>query len=80
VWRDVLAHLSASFRCITLDAPGTGLTANGTVGLREAADAVDGLVTTLDLHDITLVVHDLAAPLRWRPPLDGPSASAASPQ
>jgi haloalkane dehalogenase len=62
VWRDVLTHLSASFRCITLDAPGTGLTANGTVGLREAADAVDGLVTTLDLHDITLVVHDLGGP------------------
>jgi pimeloyl-ACP methyl ester carboxylesterase len=62
VWRDVLAHLCASFRCVTLDAPGTGLTLAGPPGLNEAAGAIDGLVTTLDLHDITLVVHDLGGP------------------
>ena len=62
VWRDVLAVLSTSFRCVTLDAPGTGLSAARTPGMREAADAIDAVVTRLDLHDITLVVHDLGGP------------------
>ena len=62
VWRDVLATLSTSFRCVTLDAPGTGLSAARTTGMDEAADAIDAVVTMLDLHDITLVVHDLGGP------------------
>ncbi len=64
VWRDVIATLCDRYRCIALDAPGCGLSARPPSGvdLVVAADAIDVLVQTLDLVDITLVAHDLGAP------------------
>lgn len=60
LWRDVLIELQKSFRCITLDAPGNGLTSGPTkVNINQAAEAIDVLVQKLDLDDITLVFHDL---------------------
>jgi len=64
LWRDVIGRLSDGYRCITLDAPGCGLSepARTKVDLVVAADAIDQVVRQLDLVDITLVVHDLGAP------------------
>src|SRR5438067_4950605 len=61
LWRDIIGCLQDRYRCITLDAPGCGLSgpARTKVDLVAAADAIDGLVRTLDLVDIALVVHDL---------------------
>ena len=60
VWRDLIADLAQDFRCITLDAPGTGLSSGkGRVDLTMSSGAIDALVRHLDLHDIVLVLHDL---------------------
>lgn len=60
VWRDVIADLARDFRCITLDAPGTGLSSGkGRVDLTMSSKAIDALVRHLDLRDIVLVLHDL---------------------
>jgi haloalkane dehalogenase len=62
LWRDLMRELTPSFRCVTLDAPGNGLSyrPDGVgVNLAASAAAVVALIDTLDLRDITLVVHDL---------------------
>lgn len=60
LWRDVLIELQATFRCITLDAPGNGLTVGTSqVDVEQAANAIDAVVQHLRLDDITLVFHDL---------------------
>ena len=60
VWRDVIADLARDFRCVTLDAPGTGLSSStGRVDLTASSQAIDTLVRHLDLRDIVLVLHDL---------------------
>jgi haloalkane dehalogenase len=60
VWRDVIADLAQDFRCVTLDAPGTGLSSGtGRVDLTRSSTAIDALVRHLDLRDIVLVLHDL---------------------
>ena len=60
VWRDLIADLARDFRCVTLDAPGTGLSSGtGRVDLTMSSQAIDALVRHLDLRDIVLVLHDL---------------------
>jgi pimeloyl-ACP methyl ester carboxylesterase len=60
VWRDLIADLAHDFRCVTLDAPGTGLSSGtGLVDLTMSSTAIDALVRHLDLRDIVLVLHDL---------------------
>ena len=61
VWRDVIEALCDRYRCVTFDAPGSGLSERpqGRLTLAHAVDAIDTLVRTLDLVDVTLVVHDL---------------------
>jgi haloalkane dehalogenase len=64
VWRDAITCLCDRFRCITLDVPGTGLSpepAAGRPDFTAAAGALDAVVRTLDLRDLTLVLHDLGA-------------------
>jgi pimeloyl-ACP methyl ester carboxylesterase len=65
VWRDVILRLSSEFRCVCFDAPGTGrsdrLPTNG-ISLDRASRALTAVVESLDLRDITLVVHDLGGP------------------
>jgi haloalkane dehalogenase len=64
VWRDLIKQLQTSFRCITLDCPGTGLSGGADhANLAGAARAVDGLVEGLGLDELVLVVHDLGAPV-----------------
>jgi pimeloyl-ACP methyl ester carboxylesterase len=62
VWRDLLRRLTPHFRCVTLDAPGNGRSYRpGAAGvtLAAAAAATGAVIEALDLHDITLVAHDL---------------------
>ena len=64
VWRDVLMRLQRDFRCVAVDAPGCGLSARTRTAptLAAAADAVTAVVDGLQLHDVTLVAHDLGGP------------------
>ena len=65
VWRDVIDLLRSDFRCVSLDAPATGLS-GGTprthATLRQAAARITVLVDALGLDDLTLVFHDLGGP------------------
>ena len=63
IWRDVMLRLSAQFRCICFDAPGTGQSqriAPADIRLDKAARTLTGIIEALDLDRITLVFHDLA--------------------
>jgi haloalkane dehalogenase len=65
VWRDVMVQLSGSFRCITLDPPGIGLSvpiSPSKATLRRSAAAVTAVMRALELTDVTLVVHDSGGP------------------
>ncbi|HSH79864.1 MAG TPA: alpha/beta fold hydrolase [Herpetosiphonaceae bacterium] len=66
VYRDVIRGLRDSFRCIAVDYPGFGLSSAGP-GYRftpaEHSKAIEGLVHKLDLHDVTLMVHDWGGPI-----------------
>ena len=64
VWRDVISRLQHDFRCVALDAPGSGLSdrAESTTTLTDAAGAVTAVVDALQLDDIMLVAHDLGGP------------------
>jgi pimeloyl-ACP methyl ester carboxylesterase len=64
VWRDVLLRLQNDFRCVTLDAPGCGLSdrTESAPTLAQAGDAVSGVIEALQLRDTTLVAHDLGGP------------------
>ncbi len=62
IFRDVITRLRDEFRCITLDFPGYGLSAepaDGELGLAAQAELLGEFVTRLGLADITLVLHDL---------------------
>ena len=62
IWRDVMSMLAADFRCVCLDAPGTGLSERlppGSIDLNHSAQAVTAVVTELELEELVLIVHDL---------------------
>jgi haloalkane dehalogenase len=65
VWRDLLLELSPHYRCVTLDAPGSGLSAHphSPVSLRGATRAVGSVIEALDLRAITMVLHDVGGPV-----------------
>src|SRR5258708_347585 len=64
VWRDVLVRLHKDFRCVTIDAPGCGLSdrAPRPPTLAQAGDAITTVIDALQLRDVTLVAHDLGGP------------------
>jgi pimeloyl-ACP methyl ester carboxylesterase len=65
IWRDVITRLSADYRCVCFDAPGTGRSERlnaGSISLERAARTLTGVIEQLDLNDITLVFHDLGGP------------------
>jgi pimeloyl-ACP methyl ester carboxylesterase len=63
VWRDLLLRLQNDFRCVTVDAPGCGLSDRvATPTLDQAGDAVTAVIDALQLRDVTLVTHDLGGP------------------
>ena len=61
IWRDVMIRLAPHFRCVCLDAPGTGRSAwpRDGITLDRAARAVTGVIDALSLKDVVLVAHDL---------------------
>ena len=65
VWRDVIVRLRGSYRTVTLDFPGFGLSGATTVDptIPDLAQTLAEFVTALDLSEITLVAHDLGGPV-----------------
>lgn len=65
IWRDLILRLAPHFRCVCFDAPGTGrsdrLPVAG-IGLERASRALAAVIETLNLRDVTLVLHDLGGP------------------
>jgi len=62
IWRDAMSMLAADFRCVCLDAPGTGLSEPppaGKIDLESSARAVTAAIRRLELEDLVLIVHDL---------------------
>lgn len=61
VWRDLIAELVHTFRVVTLDFPGAGLSPGSgrPATLRDDADVLARFVSELGLERFTLVVHDL---------------------
>lgn len=62
LWRDVIERLSSDYRCISIDAPGTGGSTEvpaRAATLENSARAVVAAIDALHLSDLTLVVHDL---------------------
>jgi haloalkane dehalogenase len=64
VWRDVIMRLQQDFRCITVDAPGCGLSdrSESAPTVAQAADVLTAVVDQLQLSEVTLVAHDLGGP------------------
>jgi pimeloyl-ACP methyl ester carboxylesterase len=65
IWRDLVTRLMADFRCIFMDAPGTGQTqgySEKRVTLDSASRAVSAVIDAFALTDFTLVAHDLGGP------------------
>ena len=58
MWQDLMDRLSEGYRCISIDAPGTG-GSSGTPTLEHSARAIVGVIDALDLSSVTLVMHDL---------------------
>lgn len=58
MWRTLIDRLSDGYRCISIDAPGTG-GSSGEPTLDHSAQAVAGVIDALDLSSVTLVMHDL---------------------
>jgi pimeloyl-ACP methyl ester carboxylesterase len=61
-FRPLIERLRNGFRCVALDVPGAGLSraADGyEPGMEAASRAVERFVLSLDLGDVTAVVHDL---------------------
>lgn len=68
VYRDLILRLRDEFRCVALDFPDSGLShaAEGyRPGLETASGVLERFVLGLDLHDVTLVVHDLGGPVSF---------------
>lgn len=60
-WRSVMGLASARVRAIAFDLPGIGESAGAATdgSKRELADTVHGLISALNLRDVTLVGHDI---------------------
>jgi haloalkane dehalogenase len=62
IWRDVILRLAPDFRCVCFDAPGTGQSdrlPTAEISLAKASQAVTSVIQTLNLTEITLILHDL---------------------
>jgi haloalkane dehalogenase len=62
IWRDAMSLLAGDFRCVCMDAPGTGLSEPlpaRMIGLEASARAVSAVIRQLELKDLILVIHDL---------------------
>jgi pimeloyl-ACP methyl ester carboxylesterase len=66
LWRDVIVRLRDRFRCVALDVPSASpalATEDERLDFGAPARILESLVRTLDLKDLTLVLHDLGGPV-----------------
>ncbi len=65
VFRDVIERLRSTYRCITLDFPGFGLSPAPDRELtpREMSTLLGEFVDALELRDFTIVAHDMGGPV-----------------
>jgi haloalkane dehalogenase len=63
VWRDAIIRLRADFRCVSLDFPGQGCSADGHTSIAAHTDVLERFVGTVGLDDVTVVAHDLGGPV-----------------
>ena len=62
----MIKNLRDSFRCIALDYPGFGLSkaSNGFIHtLKEHSEIFRLFIETLDLYEVTMMVHDIGGPI-----------------
>jgi pimeloyl-ACP methyl ester carboxylesterase len=65
-WHASVTHLQSKYRCVAVDHLGFGLSdkpANAPYLPRHHTDRLQKLVQTLELRDVTLVVHDFGGPI-----------------
>ena len=61
LWRNIIPHVSATHRCLAPDLAGMGNSGpmpSGTHTLKDHIAIIDAWFEALDLHDVTLVIHD----------------------
>ena len=64
MFRDVIVRLCGQFRCLTLDFPGSGLSADvPDHSVQANAQILEKFIDVLDLQDITMAVHDVGGPI-----------------
>jgi pimeloyl-ACP methyl ester carboxylesterase len=66
LWRDVIVRLRDRFRCVALDVScaGAALSTEGErLDFGPPSRILESFVRTLDLNDLTLVLHDLGGPV-----------------
>ena len=66
LWRDVIVRLRGRFRCVALDVLGAGQSPALECGLLDLDGlwrTLESFVEALDLHALTLVLHDLGGPI-----------------
>jgi pimeloyl-ACP methyl ester carboxylesterase len=66
LWRDVIVRLRDRFRCVALDVPSARpalATEDERLDFGALSRILESFVRTLDLKDLTLVLHDLGGPL-----------------
>jgi len=66
MFRDVIVQLRGQFRCLTLDFPGSGLSADvpgHDHSVQANAQILEKFIDALDLQDITMAVHDVGGPI-----------------
>jgi len=66
LYRNFIAAFKGSYRCIAVDHMGFGLSpqaASGAQSSQQHAENLSHFIEALDLHNITLVVHDFGGPI-----------------
>lgn len=67
LWRDLIRELRGEWRCVAPDHLGFGLSDKprdpSALSVRAHADNLEQLLDSLDLQDVTLVVHDFGGPI-----------------
>ncbi len=75
LYRDFIKELSKDYRCIAIDHLGFGMSekSDTSPGTPEwHSKNVSGFIKALDLHDITLVVHDFGGPIGLAAGIENP--------
>ena len=65
LWRNIIPHVEGSGRCVAIDLIGMGKSDKPDLDYRfvDQARYVDAAIEALDLHDLTLVIHDWGSAL-----------------